>query len=362
MSTNKNATNGLYSEHIREKQDKKQNHDDMECDGWEISAHANSAPDHEPIQGRQYTDKQYKALNSSLLRPIGTLNSGHAAFPIIIGVHSPQYTEEELEEFRQQNETGVTIDGRRYTGYEATQRQRELERAIRKKKRHILIDKTVGDEEKLQADQIKLVRLRDEYARFSKAAGLPTQYARTEAAGFTWKEGKEAEKVFQKMSASTREIDKIFGADDSKDLQKAVSRSTIELQNGFACFPDGDALNENVKMVVPLDGFFDVAMHGSPRSVFFRSNENKMSARTLATVIRHSKGYAGQNIRLLSCNTGKVIGDAYCFAEELANALGVIVTAPNKTLYIFSDGKLRVGRSGDGVFVQYRPNQRRRLK
>lgn len=53
----------------------------------------------------------------------------------------------------------------------------------------------MGDEEKLQADQIKLVRLRDEYARFSKAAGLPTQHARAEAAGFTWKDGKAAESV-----------------------------------------------------------------------------------------------------------------------------------------------------------------------
>ena len=171
---------GLMQEQISE-----YNHDALGCNGWEISAHANSAPDHEPIQGRQYTDKEYKALNNSLLRPIGTLNCGHAAFPIIMGVHSPQYTEEELEEFRQQNESGVTVDGRNYTGYEATQRQRQLERAIRGQKRKILIDKTVGDEEKLQADQIKLVRLRDEYARFSKAAGLPTQHARAEAAGFT---------------------------------------------------------------------------------------------------------------------------------------------------------------------------------
>lgn len=87
-----------------------------------------------------------------------------------------------------------------------------------------------------------------------------------------------------------------------------------------------------------------------------------MSARTLATVIRHSKGYTGQNIRLLSCNTGKTVGDAYCFAEELANALGVTVTAPNKALYIFPDGHLRVGKLGDGEFVSYGPNQRRRLK
>ena len=193
---------GLMQEQISE-----QNHDELGCDGWELSAHANSAPDHEPYQGRQYTDKQYKALNNSLIRRIGTLNCGHAAFPIIMGVHSPQYTEEELEDFRQQNEAGVTVDGRHYTGYEATQRQRKLERAIRGQKRKILIDKTVGDEEKLQNDQIKLVRLRDEYTRFSKAAGLPTQHARAEAAGFTWKEGKAAEST-AKAAEKVAEIER----------------------------------------------------------------------------------------------------------------------------------------------------------
>lgn len=180
---------GLMQEQISE-----QNHDDLGCDGFEISAHAASAADHEPFQGRQYTDKEYKALNNSLVRRIGTLNCAHAAFPIILGISEPQYTEEELEDFRQQNEKGVTIDGRHYTTYEATQRQRQLERAIRGQKRKILIDKTVDDPDKLQADQIKLVRLRDEYARFSKEAGLPTQHARAEAAGFTWKEGKAAER------------------------------------------------------------------------------------------------------------------------------------------------------------------------
>lgn len=192
---------GLMQEQISE-----QNHDDLGCNGWEISAHANSAPDHEPIQGKQYTDKEYKALNNSLVRRIGTLFCGHDAFGIIIGVHSPQYTEEELEEFRQQNESGVTVDGRHYTGFEATQRQRQLERAIRDQKRKVKIDEVVGDPEKLQTDQIKLVRLRDEYARFSKAAGLPTQHARAEAAGFTWKEGKEAESTYKTVATQANAI------------------------------------------------------------------------------------------------------------------------------------------------------------
>ena len=349
---------GLMQEQISQK-----NHDDLGCDGWELSAHAASAPDHEPYQGKQYTDEEYTKLNNSLVRRIGTLNCGHAAFPIVLGVNSPQYTPEELEKFRKDNEAGVDFDGKHYTMYEATQRQRAFERAVRAQKREILVDETIGDKDKLQTDQIKLVRLREEYKRFSDGVGLPMQHARLEKAGFDWKKARAAEKAFGGTAASAKEIKDIFKADNTKELQTAVNRSTIKLQRGFACFPEGDPLNDNSKNVAAIDDFFDVAMHGSQRSVFFRSTkENKMSARTLATVIRHSEGYNGQNIRLLSCNTGKSSGDAYCFAEELANALGVTVSAPNKTLYIFPDGTLRVGRSGDGMFVEFTPNQRRRIK
>ncbi len=180
---------------IMQNQISQQNHDDLGCDGWEISAHHGSAPDHEPYQGKQYPDAEYQRLNNSLVRPIGELNCGHAASPIILGVNSPQYTPEELEAMRQENEEGVTFDGKHYTLYEATQRQRKFERSIRDRKRRILIDETVGDKDKLQQDQIRLQVLKQEYARFSKAAGLPTQHARMEAAGFDWKKGRAAEKV-----------------------------------------------------------------------------------------------------------------------------------------------------------------------
>lgn len=82
----------------------------------------------------------------------------------------------------------------------------------------------------------------------------------------------------------------------------------------------------------------------------------------LASIIRHSDGWNGQKIRLLSCSTGKTNGDDYCFAEELANALGVTVKAPNDVLFINENGKLSVGEFGQGAFVKYVPNQRRRRK
>lgn len=188
---------GLMQEQIS-----KRNHDEYGADGWEIDAHSNSAPDHEPIQGRQYPDTEYEALNNSLVRRIGTLNCGHSAYPIIMGVSSQQYTPEQLEAMRSANAEGIDYDGRHYTGYEATQHQRALERAIRKQKRRILIDETIGDAEKLETDQIKLQTLRQEYKRFSKAAGLRTQTERAEVAGFGYKQASAADKAYRNYQSA----------------------------------------------------------------------------------------------------------------------------------------------------------------
>lgn len=193
-----------------------QNHDDLGCDGWEISAHGASAPDHEPIQGKQYTDAKYNALNRSLIRRIGTLNCGHAAFPIILGVNEPQYSAAELEQFRQANEKGVDYEGKHYTMYEATQRQRKLERAIRNRKRRILIDQTTGDKERLAIDQTRLVILNDEYARFTKAAKLRSQRERANVPGFGQKQATEAKAEAKKAESRHSEWLKSIGAEKTE--------------------------------------------------------------------------------------------------------------------------------------------------
>ena len=191
-ATRRNIMGGLG---IMVEQITQQTHDDLGCDGWEISAHLGSAPDHEPIQGKQYSDAEYARLNNSLVRRIGTLGCGHTKMPIIMGVNEPQYTDAELEEFRRQNEEGITYNGKHYTLYEAEQRQGRLETSIRNQKRRILIDERLGDKDALQNDQIRLQVLKQEYSRFSKAAGLPTRYERMEAVGFDWKKGKAAKQA-----------------------------------------------------------------------------------------------------------------------------------------------------------------------
>lgn len=170
---------GLLDEQITQA-----NHDALGCNGWEISAHANSAPDHEPIQGRQYSDKDFKALESRLVRRIGTLNCGHVKMPILLGINSPQHTEEQLRAFQEDNAKGITYEGKHYTGYEATQKQRQLECAQRVQKNRILVSRSTGDALREQTAQIRLQILSQHYKAFSKAAGLPLQQERAWVAGF----------------------------------------------------------------------------------------------------------------------------------------------------------------------------------
>ena len=173
-------------------------HDELGCNGWEISAHANSAPDHEPIQGRQYSDAEFKRLNESLARRIGTLNCGHVAMPIILGVDSPQYTQSELDTFREENARGVTWEGRQMTGYEATQYQNRIERGIRRQKHRVLMSEAAGDEEQLLHDRVKLTRLNQEYARFNKAMGFKSRAERLEVIGWDRRQAGKASSAYRK--------------------------------------------------------------------------------------------------------------------------------------------------------------------
>ena len=153
------------------------------------------------------------------------------------------------------------------------------------------------------------------------------------------------------------------GVMDARDRLSAIPvRGTSKIAQGFSAFPEGDVLNERIKLVKPDGDKFDVAMHGSPTAVAFGGSEANMSPRLLAQIILRSEGYHGQDIRLLSCSTGAAIDGGYCFAEELANALGVTVWAPNDLLMVNKNGIFYIGLDGSGRMVGFAPNERGRRK
>ena len=69
--------------------------------------------------------------------------------------------------------------------------------------------------------------LKQEYSRFSKAADLPTQHARMEAAGFDWKKGKAAENMAKQYKND-------FTLQANSGTIKAVNGARITNINGSA--------------------------------------------------------------------------------------------------------------------------------
>lgn len=349
---------------------------------FEVSAHvgARDKPgpspwsSHKDWQGRVYSVRVgdiypsiYDVCGLGAVDGLEGVNCRHRRFPWVDGVSERTYTNEQLEHI--DDDHGCTFDGKDYTAYEATQMQRRIERTVRKLKREKAAYKAAGLHEDETAVNIRLRRLNAKYKAFSVKAGLPEQPERmriyfTDDAMLKTANAMKTHRAKVEVSNAKDDRDTLefFGADARDNLNSIVKRRTMKLENGFACFPDGDPLNENVKRVKPLKTYFDVAMHGSQTAVGFGTKELNMSPRLLAAVIRHSKGWNGQKVRLLSCSTGARMENDYCFAEELANALGVEVKAPDDVLFISGAGVLKVGTHGEGNILPFTPNQRGRRK
>ena len=99
-------------------------------------------------------------------------NCRHRFHPFVEGVSERTYTDEQLQEM---DNPPFTYEGRTYDQYAASQRQREIERTVRKYKREEAAYQAAGLKEDASAVRAKRLRLEKEYAAFSKAADLPTQ-------------------------------------------------------------------------------------------------------------------------------------------------------------------------------------------
>lgn len=159
------------------------NADKLGTDLVEVSAHSGARPTHAEWQGKVYSisgkTKGYKKLSEAT--GYGTVtglcgaNCRHTFYPFHEG-DEPAYTEEELKSF---DEPKYTYNGEKLTEYEATQRQRYIERQLRRWKREEAGMKAAG----LSTDKAesKIKHWNDIQEDFLKQTGLKRQYGREEA-------------------------------------------------------------------------------------------------------------------------------------------------------------------------------------
>ena len=146
----------------------------------------------------------------------------------------------------------------------------------------------------------------------------------------------------------------------AKRLPNAKERSRIINEAINAELPVyADDLRDAYKNIKPKENCKDICLHGEP---FFTEYEHKykIDTETLSYIISGRRDYHFDDIRLLSCSTGKADKYGNCVAQELADRLGVNVYAPVDVLNIHPDGKLTVGKrrmSEDEGFRWFSPRK-----
>lgn len=120
-------------------------------------------------------------------------NCRHMYHIWIDGVSERTYTDEELENI---DPPPFEFEGKQYTFYEATQKQRQVEASLRKVKRELIAAKGRGDDEEYTTKAVRYRRLNEEYEAFSKAAGLRPQYERGNIAEFSADAARETNRAY----------------------------------------------------------------------------------------------------------------------------------------------------------------------
>lgn len=149
-------------------------------DMYEVSAHSCCRPEHVEWQGGWYTMAQLKSVcGYGKVDGLKGANCGHSFDPVIPGVSEPSYTPEELQKMRAEESKKHEYNGKEYTKYEASQRQRRLERTIAARRHAVdLLEEGGADEQTIQNARASFQAVSQEYTRFSKAMGLPQQRER----------------------------------------------------------------------------------------------------------------------------------------------------------------------------------------
>ena len=166
-------------------------------DAIELSAHAASAPDHEPVQGRVFLLDQFERMQagedftdidgnyySGFRRPIGEWNCMHLVRSYDTEYSSRRYTSSQLAKWAEDNAKGCEINGKRYTLYEARQRMRQIETAIRHEKDAAIAAQAAGDDVLRQQCQQRINKLYEAYRQAAKASGFKPRYDRAQVDGF----------------------------------------------------------------------------------------------------------------------------------------------------------------------------------
>ena len=149
-------------------------------DKYEIDWHPGARPEHAKWQGRVWTYQQLVDVCGLGSGP-GLLgwNCRHTYYPFLDGISVRNYSDQWLEEMDRKEAQKIPYRGKEYNAYEATQKQRQMETAMRAQREKVqLLKEGKADPDDILIARCKYQAMLDEYKTFSKKMNLPEQRER----------------------------------------------------------------------------------------------------------------------------------------------------------------------------------------
>lgn len=149
-------------------------------DKFEVTWHAAARPTHQEWQGRIYTKKQLVDIcGYGSVTGLKGANCSHDFFPFVEGISERTYTDEQLAKMNAEENKPKVYNGKEYTTYEATQRQRQLETLMRKQRQDIkLLESGGAVEDDIINAKCRYQNTMRQYKLFSEEMRLPQQKER----------------------------------------------------------------------------------------------------------------------------------------------------------------------------------------
>lgn len=242
--------------------------------------------------------------------------------------------------------------------YELTQGQRYRERKIREAKRELRGARMLYDRDKSDANLAEYLKAKQKLQR--------RQEKMREYIGAANARSKTGKPVLHRKPDREWAGDMPKGgvAVSAASKRRALERAALKERCLRAKYPafDRGMLGQVGRATHEMrrrDGYYDVVMHGSPQIAL--PYLEKTDARLMSDILRSRDDYHGGAVRLLSCYTGCADERGECFAQRLADELGVTVTAPNGMLWLKDDGGYSIGESEDectGFMVEFKPRRK----
>ena len=141
---------------------------------FEIAWHAGARPTHQVWQGKVWSRQELVTVcGLGTVTGLEGVNCYHERYPFFPGLSERNWSDEWLEQKNREENTPREFQGKKYTVYEAKQKQRQMETAMMAQREKVqLLQEGKADWDDIMIAQAKYQGQLDEYSRFSRKMGL----------------------------------------------------------------------------------------------------------------------------------------------------------------------------------------------